>query len=59
MARWIAGTLGPDIPLHLLRFRAHGAQGEVASWASPDDATLDALAAAARQEGVRYARRSA
>lgn len=57
IAAFVRG-LGPEIPLRLQRFRAHGTVGVARTWASPDDETMERLTAIARAAGLAAVSRS-
>jgi pyruvate formate lyase activating enzyme len=56
-ARFLA-DIDPSIRLRLLRFRPHGVSGQAASWASPSDASMDALMEIAKTCGLTQVERS-
>lgn len=56
-ASFLAG-LNPEIPVKLLRFRAHGTTGPARDWPSPTDELLNELVAVAREAGLRKVTRS-
>ncbi|MRR10009.1 AmmeMemoRadiSam system radical SAM enzyme [bacterium] len=51
LCRWVADSLGPDVPLHFLRFFP---QHKLAHLPPTPAATLDSAYAIARRAGIRY-----